>query len=227
MEEHRLIPMPEGYDKTLFNEIYKQTTGLRKALAYQIDARRFGVDQDEILSWFDIKFIHAFSQYWIKYDEEEKGNLKGYVINALRTFKYRVMKEAYAKKNLQFQNTIDITEIEYFENIISTTPQDEKDHKTYELFLESAMGFMKKRLTDDAYLILEIQLDTPLYILNRLENPDSRSLNLPNEILAEYLGFPISNKILSYVADLKREIKHTLEEAKEFFSVNPVTTAVA
>lgn len=41
MENHRLKPMKENYNESLFNKIYKETTSLRKSLVYSIDHRRF------------------------------------------------------------------------------------------------------------------------------------------------------------------------------------------
>lgn len=219
MEESRLKPMKEGYDKNLFNDLYKKTEGLRKALAYQIDARRFGVDYQEILSWFDVKFIYAFNKYCDKMDPDL---LKGHVINALKMFKFRIMREAYSKKNLKYQQAIDITEIEQFENIISTNPQTEDEG--YNLFLNIALSFMKKHLTDDAYLVLELQIHTPNYILSKLEDLETRKSNsIPNELLADYLGLPNCNKVISYIGDLKREIKQTIELARDHFQQNPIT----
>ena len=85
MEIHRLVPMKTGYDELLFNKLYKETEALRNLLTYQIDHRRYGVTQDIIKSWFDDKFIFVFNKY---YGDIEEGQLKGRIINALRTFKY-------------------------------------------------------------------------------------------------------------------------------------------
>ena len=223
MEEHRLQVMKNGYDQKLFNDLYKKTEGLRRALAYQIDARRFGVDSDEILSWFDVKFIYVFNKYC---DQMEPELVKGHVINALKTFKYRIMREAYAQKNEQYANTIDITEIDYFENIISTNPESDTE-TTYQYFLSLALGFMQKTLSDDAYLLFQIQLNTPDFILNRLEDPDKRLSSIPNDLIADYLGLPEGNKVISYIAELKKEIKYSVELAREHFQNNPQLLKVA
>ena len=64
MEHHRLKPMG-NYPVELFNSLYAQTHGLRRKLASQIDASKFGVDYQEVLSWFDVKFLFIFSKYRI------------------------------------------------------------------------------------------------------------------------------------------------------------------
>ena len=75
MELHRLQPM-KPYDPKLFNELYKKTERLRKSLVYQIDSSRWGVTQDEVMSWFDDKFIFVFNKYQ---DQKKPDILLGYL----------------------------------------------------------------------------------------------------------------------------------------------------
>ena len=95
MEIHRLKPMKEGYSVQLFNDLYKQTSKLRKKLASQIDYRRYGVTPDIIESWFDDKFIYVFNKH---FDNKDTDVLKGFIINSLQVFKYRVLRGAYSKE---------------------------------------------------------------------------------------------------------------------------------
>ena len=62
MEENRLKPMTQGYDESLFNLIYDKTKHLRRKLASEIDHRRFGVTNEDIKSWFDVKLIYVFKK---------------------------------------------------------------------------------------------------------------------------------------------------------------------
>lgn len=219
MEEHRLKPMPDQYDQNLFNKLYKETQLLRNKLVYNIDARRFGVDSNEIASWFDVKFIFVFSKYYKEF-KDEPGVLKGHLINALQLFKYRVLKEAYMDKNKQYLNKIEIQEIEYFEALISTEEETEREENHNHL-LSKILSFLKSKLTDDAFLIFELQLNPPPFILHRLESlSNQRSGSIPNDILADYLGLIPNRKVISYIAELKKEIKVTVESAKEYFQ-NP------
>lgn len=217
MEEHRLKPMVKGYDQDLFNKLYKDTEGLRKSLAYNIDARRFGVDYKEILSWFDVKFIYVFNKYYPEF-KKKPGVLKGHLINSLKLFKYRILKEAYMQKNAQYKNKIEITELEYFENLISTE-EEEVLNDQHEELLGKVMTFFKQHLSDDAFFVFELQLNPPPFILDKLQSlSKQRPGNLPNELLADYLGFiPTDKKVVSYITDLKREIKSTIESAREHF----------
>ena len=104
MESHRLKPMVDGYDEKLFNKIYQDTELLRKKLTYQIDARKFGFDQNEIYSWFNVKLIFTFNRY---YNESTPEILKAKIINSLQNFKNRIIKLSYSLKN-SVNNTINI-----------------------------------------------------------------------------------------------------------------------
>src|SRR5687768_15620783 len=107
MEESRLKPMIEEYDREIFNDYYQRTAALRKKLASQIDHRRFGVDQEEIESWFTVKFIYAFNKYY----HEKKDTLLGYLIKSMQLFKCRVLRKAYTYKCSQ--SIISLDEVDY------------------------------------------------------------------------------------------------------------------
>ncbi len=220
MEDHRLKPMPVNYNRQLFEQIYHETKALRAKLVYGIDSRRFGVDAEEISSWFDVKFIYVFSKYYDQFIDQP-GVLKGHIINALQLFRYRVLKEAYMDKNKQYLNKIEIGEIEYFENLISTEEDDEVNQSHNEL-IQRVTSFLRSKLSDDAYFILELQLNPPPFILHRLESLNNRRIgNIPNELLADYLGLlPEDKKVISYIGDLKREVKSALDIARTYFN-NP------
>jgi hypothetical protein len=213
MEIHRLLPMQEGYDEELFNQLYKETESLRNLLTYQIDHRRYGVTQDIIKSWFDDKFIFVFNKY---YGSITEGQLKGRIINALKTFKFRMLRKAYAKYNIH-NNEIRL-EGEY--SLINIIPIEEEitDH---ELFLELALKYLKKNLCDDAFLILEIELNPPPFILNKLK---SHTTKIPSKLIAEYLDLESTRDSSLYILDLRSEIDYWISQAKDhFIQCNPVT----
>lgn len=223
MENHRLKPMVDGYDVKVFNQLYKNTERLRKKLAFEIDPRRFGVDYKLILSWFDDKFIYAFNRY---YETKDPETLKGYIINSLKTFKYRILKEAYAPKNLQYRNAIDITSDDYFEHLIHE-PKFEEDSEESAL-LQIARDFIRTHISDDAYLIFEIQLCPPIYILDRIDSESKRARNnLPNDVIADYLGLPICEKVLNYIQELKREINQAISEARDYFQTKQIEELIS
>lgn len=206
MEIHRLLPMKDNYDEKLFNELYNQTSALRKSLVYQIDARRFGVTSDIIESWFDDKFIFVFNKY---YGTMDKAKLKSYIINSLRTFKFRMLRGAYLKSNI-YNDSIHIEDNDYYINII---PQEEA-HTEYEELLELALAFMKKRLSPDASLILDIDLNPPPYILNRLKQVKTK---IPVKLIAEYLDLDNNQDVYQYINHLRSEVSECISLAKEFF----------
>lgn len=212
-ESHRLLPMKENYDEKLFNELYKKCTPLMKKLAYEIDSRKFGVEYQEILSWFKVKFIFAFNKYF----EKEPERLLGYIINSLQMYKYRIMRSSYQAKYHDHASQIDITELRNYENIVSNEGPGPRD-----LFLEVALGFLQNRLSKDALLILELELEPPDYI--RQEMIDlGKSLNtkIPDDVIADFLGFNNSQAAVRHIRNLRDEIKAGVKLAKEYFQANP------
>ena len=153
MEIHRLKPMKENYDESLFNKLYKETEQLRNYLTFQIDSRRYGVTPDIIKSWFDDKFIWVFNKY---YGDITNDQLKGRIINSLKTFKFRMLRKAYSKYNI-YNNEV---RLEGEHNLINIIPMD-NEISDHELFLEMALKYLKKNLCDDAFLVLELDLNPP------------------------------------------------------------------
>jgi len=207
MEIHRLISMQPGYDKELFNRIYKETENLRKSLTFQIDPRRYGVTKDIIESWFDDKFIFVFNKYYSKVNNDV---LKGMIINALKVFKFRVLRKAYSKFNI-YEHSVSLDgEL----SLINIIPLNEEltDH---ELFLEMAIKYLKSNLCDDAFLILNLELNPPPYILYKIKSPKTK---IPAKLIAEYLDMEKSKDSISYVNDLRSEINFWVNQARVHFN---------
>ena len=209
MEIHRLTQMKEGYPVDLFNKLYKETESLRRSLSFQIDHRRYGVTQDIIKSWFDDKFIFVFNKH---FQDKEPDILKGFLINSLRTFKMRILRKAYNGEG-EFYGSCVTLDGEYdLINIIPDTDKGDNESVFYNL----AMEFMKKKLSDNAYLLFQIQIDPPPYIMSRVENCNSR---IPNKLIAEFLN--IDNDLDEadrYIKSLKKEINNAIKSAKEYFN---------
>jgi len=210
MEENRLKPMKEGYDPKLFSTLYSKTEGLRRKLASEIDARRFGVDYEEILSWFNVKFIYTFNKY---FEEHNENILLGHVIKALQFFKCRILRSAYTTK--YSQSIIDISELGNYENLIS-----EEDHhnSNRDLFYDLCMEFMKSNLSENAYKLLHVQLSPPPFILMKMQEEGISNINkIPSSIIADYFELGITSKAIGYVENLKKEIKDTTHKARAHF----------
>ena len=205
MELHRLKPMQEGYDEALFNDLYLKTKGLRENLVYQIDESRFGVTKDEIRSWFDDKFIFVFNKYFGKM---EPDILKGYLINSLKTFKLKVLRRSYQLNNAINLNTICLDDLSMFNTI-----EDSRDEHS-ELLYGLATEFLKNTLSREAWDLLQLQLNPPLFILSKMKNPDSR---IPGKLILEFLGEDLTTSNLNLIKMIRQEIDHTIELAREHF----------
>lgn len=207
MELHRLLPMNDGYDKELFNRLYKETSDLRSYLTYQIDSRRYGVTPDIVKSWFDDKFIFVFNKY---HNQLDNDLLKGYIINALKTFRFRVLRKAYGKYNI-YNNEVALEGESHLINIIPI----EEENTSHQIFLELALTYLKKNLCDDAFLVLELDLNPPSYITQKLITPKTK---IPAKLIAEYLDLEINHDSITYINDLRKEASYWITQAREHFA---------
>lgn len=208
MEENRLTPMPDNYDVKLFNRIYKETDGLRRKLAYGIDARRFGVDYKEILSWFDVKFIHAFNRYQNQHNPDV---LKGHIITSLQFFRNRILRFSYSQK-AQIHNTIDLDQTFNCKEIEVGIGYDET-----QTLLSLAMSTLKTHLSREAYRVLQIEMDPPLYIIDKLSEKNN-TRKIPSNLIADYLGWGTETEGVRKVNLCRKEIKSSVDEVRQYFS---------
>lgn len=207
MEESRLKPMVAGYDKEMFNRLFSKTENLRKKLASEIDPNRFGVCYCDIVSFFDIKFIYVFNKYYPRHTE---GVLLGHLINALKLFKFRILRSAYILKHNHKKVDIDSV-ITYEENLVDNSdPYKDKNN-----YLPVLMDFLKRHLSDNAYLLLEVQLNPPPFILCKINPGEDSSLQkIPDQVYLEYLNLGLSDNSYKYLKYLKNEIKDAINYAK-------------
>lgn len=205
MEEHRLKAMPKRFNEEVFHDIYKKTEELRRKLTYQIDHRRYGVEREDILSWFDIKFLFTFT----KYHEEKPEILKAYIINSLQFFKNRILRYSYSQKNNVNRSTIDIDEVYNHKDLIEEAVYDETSY-----YLELASSYLQQHLSPNAYRVLQVELNPPTYILKRLVDRQTTT-KIPSRLIAEYLGLKESD-----MAGLRKEIQLATALAREHFSNN-------
>jgi len=206
MEENRLKPMPVEYDGKLFIDIYKKTEQLRKKLAWQIDPHRFGVDYKEVLSWFDVKFIHTFCKY---HDKKDPELLKAYIISSLQFFKQRILRFSYSQK-AQIHNTIDVEDMG---NLAVEGPSID-DSK---ILLQLSLGVLKSKLSREAYQVLLIELNPPLYIVSTLCEQGKPLTKIPSQLIAGYMGWSEKEGVKK-VGICREEIRQAIVEAKGYFS---------
>ena len=212
MEEHRLKPMG-NYDPKVFNELYKKTQKLRSKLAYGIDARRFGVEREDIMSWFDIKFIFVFDRYYSKHNPDI---LLGHIINSLSLFKFRILRTSYNKSNIH-KDVIDLSEIDYLENILTEKPID----NTHEVLMGIALGFIQQRLSQEALQLFHLELNPSPFIIEEMKRADKENYKrIPDTILADYFNLGKSPQAVDYIKSLRYEIEGVIREARDYFKTN-------
>lgn len=215
MEESRLKPMVENYDVKLFEQIYRDTDKLRKKLAWQIDARRLGYDTSEVLSWFSVKFIHAFNRY---YGKMEPDLLKAHIIKSLEFFKQRILRFAYSNKATIY-NTVEVDDIHGLCSDIPTELDRDRDNST---LLQLSIAHLKSQLTPDAFRVLCTEIHTPLYIIKQMaEKGKSSTAQIPSKFVAEYLGWNDKNA-LKRVIKAREEIRNAVGVAREYFSCKDI-----
>lgn len=209
MEEHRLREMPKDYSVNDFNRLYEETKGLRINLARSIDPKVLGFGSyKEIESELDVKLIFAFSKYQGQYNYEV---MKGHVIRALQLYKNRLLKVAATQKFQTIRNTDPLDNHLY---LYDTQESREREDK-----IDRVMGYMKRHLSKDAFLVFCADMDAPIYIKNRLEELGKKvDSKIPAGLIAEYFGWGDDNNALQKVSKLRSEVKREITLAIEFFN---------
>lgn len=205
MEEHRLTEMPENYDAQLFEQLFKDTNNLRHKLAYGIDPKRYGVEQEDLISWFNVKFIFIFSKYYGKVDN---NILKGKIIQGLQFYKNRILRYSYTKKN-SVNQTCDISE---FFNIESNEEINIEESK--ERSLETIIPIFKEKLDPLAFQIFTIDYNPPLYILIQLDAKESRK-KIPDELICRYLGIDYNSKAYQEIQNARKRYRKLISLTKK------------
>ena len=215
LELNRLQQMPENYDEKLFNHLYSKTENLRRKLTSEIDPRRFGLSYEDILSFFDIKFIFVFSKYY----QESEGILLGYLINAMKNFKCRILRKAYTKEFSQ--SIVSVDDVLTLEENLYEHQVEVSNKEYYHTLL---MDFMKKHLSMNAYTIMDLQLNPSPYIQHKLNiSPDANIQKIPDHLLLEYLELGNSAKAYKYLDSLKKEIRNAIGYAKIALNTKCIT----
>ena len=192
MESHRLKPMASGYDEALFNSLYKSTEKLRNKLVYGIDHRRFGLEVEDVKSWFDTKFIFVFSKYSQKYSNPDI--LKAHIINSLQLFKYRVLRKAYTAESLHYLSNVGLEDSPEIDYLIDEPTEDSEK-------LQIIFDFFKSELTRQAYDILMLKLYPPDFITEKLSTQKNLSKISP-ELISEFFDIPM-NIVRKCLKDIK------------------------
>ena len=104
-------------------------------------------------------------------------------------------------------------DLEKYENV-----EEERDEgKEVKLLL--IYSYMKENLSADAYTVFDIQMNPPRFIQNLLKEKGKKDLTkVPSKFIADYMGLGNSIKAITYVNQLRREIKEAIALAKEELS---------
>jgi len=203
-ELHRLKVM-EDYDEVLFNRLYRNMKPLVKRLAKNVDARRFNVPNDVIQSYFWDKFLYVFNKYQSEYEEER---LRATLISSLMTFKNRLLRKAYTGQSEYYQA------LTSFEDLFDDSKEIIDDNTEKEGLLDRTnqlYAYMKMKLSPDAYLLFEVQNDTPGFIKSLLKTDNSK---ISTMMLLDYFDLPRTKSYANFISRLRKEIEINIEKAK-------------
>lgn len=211
LETNRLKPMVENYDPLKFKRLYALTENLRRKLASEIDHRRFGVDQEELKSWFTEKFIYAYNKYCHQYDED---TLLGHMIRAMQFMKCRILRAAYQPKYSQ-------SIVEYLPNQVNEESCSPYDEDTREHYYNALCKFLQGRICDNAYMLFQLQINPPIYIIHEMKAKGLENIHkIPDEIICNYFNLGFDNSSIKLLKSLRKEIHTACELAKGHFSKN-------
>lgn len=211
LEINRLKPMVENYDPLKFKRLYERTDNLRKKLASGIDHRRFGIDQEELVSWFTVKFIYAYNKYCNKYDEE---TLLGHMIRAMQFMKCRILRAAYQQKYCQ-------SIIEYEPNLVKEDSHNPYDEETRDHYYNALCKFLQEELSDNAYMLFQLQINPPLYVISAMKGMGIENIHkIPDQVICDYFNLGFDSYGIKYLKLLRKEIQMAVQSAKEHFSNN-------
>lgn len=204
-ELHRLKTMDCGYDPELFNRLYKTLKPLVKKLAKNVDERRFNVSKDIIQSYFWDKFIFVFNKYNAEYDE---NRLKATLISSLSTYKNRLLRNAYTKQ-AEYNQSLDRLE-DLFDDSKELL-DDSDEQKLINDEIDMIYAYMKDKLSPDAYLLFEIQLDPPAFIKEQMKTQNSK---ISNMMLLDFFELRRTKANANFISKLRSEIDEYTEKAK-------------
>lgn len=202
-ELHRLTEL-KPYDQDLFDRMYKTCKPLIRRLTKGVDSRRFNVSQDIIQSYFWDKFLYVFNKYQDKYDEER---LKATILSSLQTFKSKLLRNAYTKQ-AEFNQ-----ELTSLENLFDNNKELLDDSEESRIKEEQSIEFhkyMKEHLTQDEYLVMQIQLDPPKWFEDKIKESHGKLSILH---LIDYFELPRDKTSINFFSRIRKNIQKTLEQA--------------
>lgn len=204
-ELHRLTEFTH-YDPKVFNRIYGQCKPLIRKLAKQIDARRYNVSRDIIISYFEDKLLYVYNKYQDRYDE---NRLKATILSSLSIYKNKLLRAAY---NSQAEFNQELTS---FEDVLERDKELVDDIETVEMredIHERFHQYMREHLTEDEYLVFVTQLEPPPFIQSRMKLG-----KVTVEHLIDFFGLPRNTHSVKMINRYRKHIKEALKLAEKEF----------
>ena len=204
-ELHRLTEFTH-YDSKQFNRIYTKCRPLIRKLAKQIDARRYNVTPDVIVSYFEDKFLYVYNKYQDEYDE---NRLKATILSSLSIFKNKLLRAAYnsqAEFNQELTSFEDILERD--KELVDDIEESEMREDIHERFHQ----YMRDHLTEDEYLVFVTQLDPPPFIQERMKMG-----KVTVEHLIDFFDLPRNGHSVKMITRYRKHINEALRLAEKEF----------
>lgn len=206
-EIHRLKEF-QHVDNDLFNKMYKICKPLINKLARSIDSRRYNVSPDIIRDYFWDKFMYVYNKYQDEYEEER---LKATLISSIRTFKNKLLRNAYTQQ-AEFNQ-----ELTSFEQVFEAGREWEDDTEETEYKEDLSIRFneyLQSKLTEDEYLLFRTELEPPQYLIDK-KNESHGKISVLH--LIDFFELPRNKRSASYISEMRKHIKEVLENtATEF-----------
>jgi hypothetical protein len=203
-ELHRLKEM-KPYDNELFMRLFKNMKPLMRKLSRNVDARRFNVTPDIILSYFYDKFIYVFNKYQGEYEEER---LKATLLNSLATFKNRLLRNAYGDWAEYNQSLAKLDEL--FDDSKEFI-DDSEEEMIKEEQLNTLYEYMRKHLDPDVYLLFQLQMDPPPFIRAKLKTEHSK-ISIVN--ILDFFELPRTKVNYDMISEYRKDIEYWLSRAR-------------
>jgi len=209
-EIHRLDEIRPNFDISLFNDLYQRTASLRKTLSYQVDANKFGLDQQFIEDWFSDKFLYVFNKYFNKGESEDAILAK--CINSMKMYKNKILNQVYRAGEEQLYSHINLEDVSLSE-VDLTTAIDNEVAENRELIIKLSKAFLEDRISREAYTYFKLVVDPPA-ILKEYDYSiglTKRTTKIPLDLLSSLLDIGTKG-IEKSVKLLRREIKNELNQ---------------
>lgn len=208
-EIHRLKEI-SNYDREEFEKLYKACTPLVKRLARNVDHRRYDVTPDVIQSYFWDKFLYVYNKY--KGKGYDYNRLRATLISSLKTFKNKLLRNAYTK---QAEFNQDLTSFEDIYEKGEKEWEDEIDETEYKEDLSQRFNqYMRDHLTEDEFILFKTELDPPPFFEERIKESHGKISILS---LIDYFELPRDRRSAKYLSEMRSHINRVLEEAKSDF----------